>query len=477
MKKRMTCAVCTAMMIFLIQFLTTPAIAEAQGPVLSGMAAGDGGDGLPVQSLKFSLSELIDYALKNSPRVRMSERTVDSEGYGIDGAKAVMLPRIDGTSGLTRYRYPMPLTPIVIKGPLLSQSEIPEFERTIYDSGLSLRMPLFRGGRLFRNLKIAEIRKAVAEDSLDFTKQDQIYTITALYYKIFHLERLLEATNQSVRQLGAHKKDVELLLRTGTVPKLDLLKTDVQLSQVEESSLQVKNSLESSYEVMKTLIGYDEQHGAIGLRYEEPVPMRETAVDDDLRKAYGKRADLRALQKRKQIGEERLKIARAQRLPDVTAGGQYGGQAGTILSFKENWYLGVRLTVPIFDGGLITSDINREKVELAKLHEEERLLKLSIGREVRDAHLSLRNARERIVVTAKTIGSAKENLRVETLKYGTGAGTTTDVIDAQTALLRAESSYYQAIYDEQVAYAYLWKVLGEDQPLSARRTGNSSGLQ
>jgi outer membrane protein len=65
-------------------------------------------------------------------------------------------------------------------------------------------------------------------------------------------------------------------------------------------------------------------------------------------------------------------------------------------------------------------------------------------------------------VSDKAIETARENLRIERLKYETGAGTSTDVIDAQTALLRAETDYHQAVYDKNIAIASLKRAIGED---------------
>ena len=89
--------------------------------------------------------------------------------------------------------------------------------------------------------------------------------------------------------------------------------------------------------------------------------------------------------------------------------------------------------------------MDKEKTELEKVRQEERLVRLNISREVRDARLSVANTSDRIKVAEKAIESARETVRVEHLKFGAGSGTTTDVIDAQTALLRAESDYYQAL--------------------------------
>lgn len=48
------------------------------------------------------------------------------------------------------------------------------------------------------------------------------------------------------------------------------------------------------------------------------------------------------------------------------------------------------------------------------------------------------------------------------LRYGTGAGTSTDVIDAEAALLNAETAYHQAVFDNKLAVAALKKAVGED---------------
>lgn len=162
------------------------------------------------------------------------------------------------------------------------------------------------------------------------------------------------------------------------------------------------------------------------------------------------------------MSEERIKIAQGKRYPDIYAAGQYGGQAGNEFAFKENWYIGVRLSIPVFDGGLIQAEVDRERTELQKAREEERALRQTITREVRDAHLALANAEERIAVTEKAIESARENVRVEVLKYDTGAGTSTDVIDAETASVRAKADYFQALFDKETALAYLKKATGED---------------
>lgn len=410
---------------------------------------------------RFTLQGVLAYALKYNPKVRMSAKDIEIETYGIDAAQAERMPRIDFGSGASRYRYPTPLTPPVISGPFGAGLDIPEYSRNIYDAGGSLRLPIFKGGRLYRAVVVAELKKAIAEDNFVTSKQDIVFNLTSVFYKIAELEKLLVATDGNVKQLEAHKRDVELLFKTGAVAYLDFLKTEVQLAYAIEQRLMVNNNLKSAYELLKSLMGMDDMESHIEIVYHESAPLTLPTLEENVARALDQRPEYRAVAKKKKIYEERVKIAQGKRLPDVYVAGEYGGKAGDVLAFKENWFFGARLSIPVFDGGLISAEVNRERTELQKVVEEERLLKLGITREVRDAYLNISSARERTEVAKKTIDSAKENVRIERLKYQTGAGTNTDYLDAQTDLLRTEADYFRAYFDEEVARASLRKAIGE----------------
>jgi outer membrane protein TolC len=66
-----------------------------------------------------------------------------------------------------------------------------------------------------------------------------------------------------------------------------------------------------------------------------------------------------------------------------------------------------------------------------------------------------------VLATGKSIDQAKESLEVERLKYEQGKGAIVDVLDAQSALLEAQTTYYRALADHQTARAQLRLARGE----------------
>lgn len=408
----------------------------------------------------YSLGGAIEFALKNNPKIRSAKNDVEIEIHRINAARAEKLPSLNLTGGTTRYRYASPVTPI--SGSPFSGAGFPEFDNNIYDVGISFSLPLYKGGRLDRAVNMAGIKMSIAEDVLQMSRRELVYNITSVYYKILQLEKLLEASEASVRQMEEHKKDVEVFIKAGTAPMVERLKTDVELAHARQNAIAVRNNIESAHELMKALMGVDDISMRISVINETSLNDKYPAVEESLSKAFSQRPDYRAVSKKLRIAEERVRLAEGKRLPIVYLTSEYAERSGDRFEFRENWNMALRMSLPIFDGGIIRSEIEVGKKEYDNAGEEERSSRIEITREIKDSYLNVENAVKRIEVSEKAIEEAKENLRIERLRYETGAGTSTDVIDAQAALLRAETEFYQALYDKNIAIASLRKAIGED---------------
>lgn len=408
----------------------------------------------------FTLSQVIAYGLEHNARLRSARTNVAIESAGLDAAKAERMPRLDGFAGLSTYRYPAPVVPIYITPG--SSITIPNFDTTLYDAGVVFTLPLYRGGRLARGVTIAEMRKSIAEDLYRMTRQDLVFNLTSTYYKILQLEKFFAANEKTAKQFEAHRKNVETALKAGTAAKVDLLKIDTELAHANQTTLISKNNLESAQELLKVLMGMEDMTPTVRLADEPVTDERPPAYDVCLSSALAQRPDYQAAGTSVSASEERVALAQGRRLPALTFTTDYVDKSGTDFEFRENWTMALRLTLPLFEGGSISAEVGKARAEQLKAKEDERALRLDITREVRDALLNIENARARIDVASTAISSARENLRIEELRYQAGAGTTTDVIDAQTALLRAETDYYQALYDKAIARAALRKATGEE---------------
>lgn len=427
--------------------------------VLMGMALLPHTAFAEVGAPSFTLSRVIELALKNEPKLSVLGKDIEVAKYAIDAVKGERWPKIDLGAGITRYRYPTPISPIAGSP---QSGAFPEFDKDIYDAGVFLKIPIYRGGRLVKNVEIAEINRLIAERALHQGREELVFNLTSAYCKILELEALLKAHEQNVRQLEEHRRVTEQFVKAGSAAQVDLMKTDVELAHGRQQALATQNAIAAAYALLRSLMGVDETWPQFVVIAEPRPEKNYPGEEEGLKAALQQRPDYLKVKARTELFQARLDLVKGKRLPSVDVAGEYGQKAGDAFSFKENWNIGLRLSYPLFDGGITRAEIRKETVELERTNEELRAVRLAIVREVREAYLAVADAEKRLFVAKEAISSAEENLRVEQLKYETGSGTTRDVIDAQTVLLRARTDLHQASYDLLTAKAALDKTLGSN---------------
>ncbi len=409
----------------------------------------------------YTLPQVIEFALKNEPRLTGLGKDIKAAEYAIDAAKGEHWPKLDFGAGITRYRYPTAISPIA--GSPQSGS-FPEFDKDIYVAGVSLRIPLYRGGRLEKNVEIAEITKSVAEGAFRQGWQELVYNLTSIYCKILELEALLKAREQMVKQLEEHRRVTEHFVKAGSSARVELMKTDVELAHARQLALAAQNAIAATYALLRTLMGVDETSPPFTIAGEPLLLKGYPREAEGVQVALQQRPEYRKAKARAGLQQAKVELTKGKRLPSLDVSGEFTEKGGDSFSFKDNWNIGLRLSFPLFDGGITRAEINKGSIELERSQEELRAVRLLIVQEVKEAFLAVNDAEKRVAVSKETISSAEENLRVEQLKYEAGDGTTKDVIDAQTALLRANTDRHQASYDLLTAQAALEKALGSNVP-------------
>jgi outer membrane protein TolC len=121
--------------------------------------------------------------------------------------------------------------------------------------------------------------------------------------------------------------------------------------------------------------------------------------------------------------------------------------------------IGLKLAVPIFDKPL-RDQIAKEQAKLHELRARLRQQKLATVLDVKQAHLNVIAAENRIKVAEAVRKEVAEALRVEQSKFKVGKTTVEFVLDAQAAQLQSEVNYFQALSDFNVQKLALKKAIG-----------------
>lgn len=170
----------------------------------------------------------------------------------------------------------------------------------------------------------------------------------------------------------------------------------------------------------------------------------------------------------KEIGEEKVKIARSEYLPTLALMGGYtttnpSAFDGIKNEFGGMWNVGVVLKVPVVTCGerIYKVKAAKEEARIAEYQYDEAKEKITL--QVNQNMQKVTEASERLHTAKESLKEAQENLRYAEVGLKEGMIPVSDVLQAETALLKAQSTAVEAEIDLLLADLYLKKSLGKIQ--------------
>ena len=410
----------------------------------------------PIEMPTLNLEQIIATALENNPDIAAGRADVDAAAAQRDIAAGARWPSVHAIGGYTHFQDPVRLSQATRNG------EAGLFSRDIFGADVVVALPLYTGGRITNEIRASDLIRLSTEHRLARTREELVFNVSSTYYSILGQRRVLDSLEFSRKALDEHRQRITDLMEAQKAAKVDLLRTDVRLADIEQRLVREENVLAIQYRVLGNLMGLDERMSVPIVAGELPPPVTGEgglmAVT-----STGERADYLAAEAVVDAQARRVAIARGARWPTVSARGSYGGRwAGHATDtgpgtdeFEDVGAAGVFVDIPLFEGGRISAQIRRERAALAAAGERLRKLALQVGLDVQTALLNIGSARKRIEATQAAVDQGKESLRIEQEKYALGKGSITDVLDAQSALLDSQTSYYRGLADYHIAQAQL----------------------
>ena len=243
-------------------------------------------------------------------------------------------------------------------------------------------------------------------------------------------------------------------------------KVEVQLNNLKTERLKIENQIDMGYAALKFLIHLPQQDRLIltdSLSEDDVMALTSAdTVDVNNRKEY------QQLKTAAVLGAFNVERFRLSRFPTLAMFGNYSknGQRNDFDFFgKGPWFttslVGVRLSVPIFDGQARSARISRAKLELAKTKNTMEQLEQAIRMETENAREKLRSALITLDNQKKNIALAEKVFTTTELKYQQGLGSNLEISNAQTEWNIAQNNYFAAIYDAIIAKIDLLKAVGK----------------
>lgn len=327
-------------------------------------------------------------------------------------------------------------------------------------NSLSASLPIFTGGKLSGTIKQAKANYQYNEVGVQRTYNEMRSTVTDGYFNMLQADNIQKLSAESVTRLEDHLKNVQAQYNVGVVAKVDVLRSQVELANAKQTLIQAENAYQVAEANMNKIVGLPMD---TNLKLDNLLVYNayDKNMDDCLAYAAEHRPELMQAQYNVDAAKGALMVARSGHMPQVAASAsQSWSDTNWPGDEKGNWGVGVNVSMNVFDTGVTLSKIHGAEADLKKAEETYRDTVNAVNLDVRSNYLGLREAEKRISTTKLAVEQADEDYRIAQLRYMSGVGTNTDVLDAQVALTQAKTNYTQALYDYNTSKTALETSIG-----------------
>ena len=414
------------------------------------------------QQKEITLEEGIQIGLQNSKTLHSSKMKVLSAEANLGAINTLQLPSLSLNASYTRLS---PVNPFAVPTPFGVFTISPSILDN-YNLKLSLQQPLFTGFKLSSSSKIAEDNSLAAKQEYTQDEQNLILNIKNAYWGLFSAEKLKKAVDDNFLQVKAHLVDIQNFFKQGLSTKNDVLKVEVQLSEIQLQQIDAKNSVKIAIVNLDNVIG-------LPLSSDLQIPQNVSVSNNTeydltqlIKEAIRNRPDLKAMEYQVEASKTGIALAQSNWYPQIYLTGNYyySKPNQRILpsrnQFDATWDVGVGLSFNIWNWGATKDQTTQAEAQYEQSNDGLKSMQDAITLEVTQDYYNMIKAKEKILVAEQTVSQAEENYRVTDDKFKQGLTLNSELLDAETALLQAKTNQIQSLADYELAVARIQRSIG-----------------
>jgi outer membrane protein TolC len=413
--------------------------------------------------LELSLKRAVEIAVskEGSAKVQLaveSEKQAESRSAQ---ARAALLPDLSATASaqnmtrnLAAFGFDFSAIPIpglhfpTFVGPFTTVDARVSGSQSVFD---------FASIRRFQASKVAV---SAAKADVNGTEEQVAAQVARAYLATIKADADVETAKANIALSEAVQKQAENQKNAGTGTGIEITRARVQLANDRQRLLVADNARRAAgLQLLR----------AMGLRLDAELvltdklayaPVDAVTLEAAQAQALKERPDYHAQQERESNARIASSATKMERLPSVSAFGDYGPNGTGLNSALPTRTAGISVRLPLFDGGRrdarraeSASQYRAEKVKTGDLKEQ-------IELDVRLALDSLRSAEDQVAVAKEGMELAENELTQARRRNEAGVAIAVEVTDAQTRLERARDNQTAALYNFNLARIDLAQATG-----------------
>ncbi len=440
------------------------------------------------QKNEFSVQQAVDYAKKNSVQVKNALLDYKIQQQVNREITAAAYPQVNGSIGtnhfpnvavqtLPNFISPATYGVLVQEGvkdgngnPIKMPGDFGFIQAqfgTKYtaNAGVEFSQLLF-DGQVFIGLQARKTALDFAMKQTDVTEEMIAVNVQKIYYQILVGNQQITSVDANIERFEKLLKDTKEIFKQGFAEKLDVDKVSVQLNNIKTERIKIQSQLDAGNAGLKFLMNMPQRDILVLTDSISEDKIKENILGDDYK--YEDRKEFQLVSLGKKLNEFNIRRYKLSYLPTVALFGNYStiAQRNKFNFFNKGpWFIsslvGVKMSVPIFDGFSKAAKMQSAKLQLQKTENNLEQLKANIDYDVVQASL-------KITAAVITMDNQKVNTKLAEQVYNTtkkkyeaGLGSNQEIYNAQTELKVAQNNYYSSLYDAIIAKIDYLKAVGK----------------
>ena len=357
-----------------------------------------------------TLSDAIDRALRYAPSIDVAAAASDMSIAHVNEQRAPLFPTVG--AGAEYY-------------------QAPGYNEVVTNRGLSAAMltldyTAWDWGRRQARLRAAEYVSEASRLGVAAARAQIVFDTSIAYFDLIRARGAQQDLQESLERLTRYVTTVERLEQSGRVITNDVLKFRTARDSTELALDAARGNLERATAALGILIGEPNQPD---LEVEVPIGIAAKPAGD-----LAQSPVMQAAQRAIASAESQIEAAKAERLPTFQVAfttGFVGVDPPTTIAHNFGGSYDGVMSVPVFDGGLISSHIDQAKAKEHSATAQARQTEYILRRRLADASLRYDQANRQIDILTRTQPTADDNFALTWTRFlGGGAVTMLEVLDA-----------------------------------------------
>ena len=337
--------------------------------------------------------------------------------------------------------------------------------RNVVAGTVTVTQPVFMGGKLLALHKMASLTNELSGVEYDREKEAMLIAVDEAYWQVVSVKHKKELAEQYAALLDTLNSDVEEMMRAEVATKGDLTKVRVKLNEAQMSLTKATNGLALAKMLLAQRCGMplDSEYDVAdhNILNNQDIQNNQSI---DMNTVWAKRKEMRMLRISDSVALQGVRIARSTFMPNVAVTGGYLVSNPNLFNgfsneFGGTFFAGVVVNVPILHGGsfysLKAAKAKREEVKW-QMEEAKEMIELQVNK----VRYELELAYKKMAQAQSDLENAEENLKLADESFAAGMCSSSDLMGAQTAWLKAKGEVLDAEIEIEMGKVYLKQALG-----------------